>query len=172
MHAAVLKAHPTDPNTLILDTPPDLKHVMGRFEAARYTSNYGYLFHIDHLDAMRRFLQLNNVAVMDDRPQPTAGPPRYRRGQEPVLKCAACGYTQREDSCQTGPDECGNCGRCHNCGANQLGPHFVTADEQADINHRGLAALRTPPGTRYQASIALQETVIAARNRVRNQGDH
>jgi hypothetical protein len=146
MQLATLRLHPTDPNLVILAVPADLNSTIGRFEPARLSTQHkGYLVHNDHLDALGRFLALQNVAVADERAlasQPTTTPAAWTRRPNMVLKCFACGYTQRDGpygTCQA--EECGNCNTCHNCGVADLRAHMLTVDEQIEINRRGLAKI-------------------------------
>lgn len=133
MHIVVVEVHPANRDLMIVKTPPDLKHVMGRFEAARYSeTDKAYLVHTFHLDALGRFFAHNGVTIMDTRQPGTAVPPGYHRGPHAALKCDACGHTQRD--CDR---YCGNCRTCHACATADLRPHIIGPDEQREINARG-----------------------------------
>jgi hypothetical protein len=140
MRVATLRRHPTDANFVLLAVGAELNPTMGRFEPARLSTEHrAYLIHADDIDALGRFLRIHNVAVADERHgigTPTA--PKWTRAAFKVVKCWDCDCTQRK--CD---EQCHHCQRCHNCDSGSLNTeHEIDADEQREINARGLAKIR------------------------------
>jgi hypothetical protein len=144
MHIATLRPHPTDPNFAVLAVGPDVNPILGRFEPARLSPQHkGYLIHDTDIDSLVRFLRIHGVALADERAKPTtATPPTFVKKPFGALKCANCGYTQREESCD---EDCRWCRVCHGCEAPALQPHVIQLAEQRVINERGLALMRAQP---------------------------
>lgn len=97
VHVVILRAHHDRPDLVLLDTPPELATVMGRFQPARYVGlpHGAYALPVDKLDAFATFTRANHVATIDDRGrQGTTVQP----GQAiPLPECSTCGQPAKRD---------------------------------------------------------------------------
>jgi hypothetical protein len=138
MHIVRITPHPNSADLIIAKTPPTMASIMGRFEPARRSQELnGYLISTADLAGFARFLRIHNIAVSDERNTGTPTAPPFTREPFGCIKCWDCDYTQR------GCDKaCGHCETCHDCGSRSIGAHTIDADEQREINARGLAKIR------------------------------
>lgn len=113
---ATLHAHSTDPDALVLKTPIEIASEMGRFAPARYDrETRGYLLHVDHLDALRRFAKTIGLHIIDQRQAPP--------GDKPLMpECGNCGQPA---ALTRQPDHCPTCGR-------RWKPVFIRGTETRD----------------------------------------
>lgn len=98
---ATINAHPTDPDIIVLRTPPDMASEMGRFAPARYDpQTRAYILLAEHVDALRKFATRSGIHIVDQRQAPP-GP----RTQMP--ECTNCGQPAKLNA---QPDWCPACG--------------------------------------------------------------
>lgn len=90
-----IENHPTDGEYLVLHTPPEFAHAMGRFAAARRSRKLNaYVIRADLLDQLRTFARHENASILDERD----------RGEEafsgPLPECRSCGMPARRKASQ------------------------------------------------------------------------
>lgn len=138
-----IEKHPTDPDVVILRTPPDMAPDMGRFEAARYDADRrAYLTHSDTIPSLYRFAKHVGAHVTDDR----TGLGERRLAHQ-------CGHCAQAGSVANPPKFCPDCGepwmpvthhdvsppvaltRCDGCGRMQRGRFPRCAHCGAGLNH-------------------------------------
>jgi hypothetical protein len=101
-HIIRITTHPTDPDLLVLHTPPELANEMGRLEAARYDPTTGtYLLHRDAYAGLQALANYAGAHLHDQRSNPIANqihiPQECRhcgqpgRANHPPTYCPACG---------------------------------------------------------------------------------
>lgn len=184
---ATIHAHPTDPNILVLKTPPDHANEMGRFEPARYDHGMrAYLLHIDHLEPLRKFAKRQGMYLVDQRTAPPGKKtlmPECRSCSQPAslgaqpLRCPACGEVWRpvfhdgRDTHESTTKTCVRCdhtqGRhwryCGKCGAT------MPPDPPKDDKHH---ELNLPPRKRLEdpaplAAVMPETRDVLSRDRAR-----
>lgn len=138
-HLARLGSHPTDPQILVIHTPPDLATAMGNFGPARFSPDLrGYLVHQDHVQALYRWARSASVELVDERRRNGKATPGHECANchqpgsvaRPPRICPACGQpwtpiTYAEAAPQVTATECLSCGHaqtgrfpfCASCGA-------------------------------------------------------
>lgn len=123
-----LSTHPTDPDIVVLNTPPDLAQQMGRFEPARYDPDRrAYLAHRDTLDALASFARTVNAHVVDERRKPAGTNPIHECGEcgqpgsaaHPPRYCPACGSDWRPVTIEDIQPTVAY-GTCRGCGRQQI----------------------------------------------------
>lgn len=94
--------HPSDPDVVLVHTPPGLANELGRFEPARYAAEHrAYVMHGDHMAALYRFARTITCHVVDERVTRGSGP------GTPPRECAGCG---QPGSMGKPPKVCPACG--------------------------------------------------------------
>lgn len=162
----VLRAHPTDPALLLLDTRPGLANTMGAFGPARFVGMRGgaYAMPAAALPAWEKFARAQQLTIIDNRPQPAA----RKVYDQPLPECAHChipakrGHTfrfcpgcgQPWEPIQIRPDHRGgnttDAVSCPSCGHRQAGGFTfcsrcgAPAPDQLDGVQQALRAPRGP----------------------------
>lgn len=101
-HIIKITSHPTNPDLLILHTPPDLATQMGHFQEARYDPDtHTYLLHSDaypglealanYIDATLHDQRTNSITGQITTPQECRHCAQPARANHPPTYCPSCG---------------------------------------------------------------------------------
>lgn len=142
-HVIRITKHRSNPDLLVLHTPPEIRRQMGSFEAARFDpETKTYLLHPDALPGLEAFARYQSLVLHDQTENPVAGqitiPQECRhcgqpgQANKPPSYCPGCGrlWDPQGPPIDADPDgihrtPCHGCGRrqsgrfahCTNCGA-------------------------------------------------------
>jgi len=162
-----IEKHPTDPDVVILRTPPDMASDMGRFEAARYDPDRkAYLIHSDTIPSLYRFARHFGAHVTDDR-----------TGLGERTLAHECGHCGQPGSVANSPKHCPACGepwmpvthhdvnpptdltRCDACGRNQRGRFPRCAHCGAELTHSRPGRVVRLPRVKLADPLPLSQTL-------------
>jgi len=98
VHVLIIRDHPDRPDLVLLDTPPELAPIMGRFQPARYAglAHGAYILPVDQLGNLETFTRANHLGTIDDRgrdPRTTPTPGALN----PLPECATCGQPSKRE---------------------------------------------------------------------------